>query len=50
VWRLVAQSRPAQAPEYFVQRIAAHQNRDLEAVWQEGRLTDQELAEDPLSF
>jgi hypothetical protein len=50
VWRLVAQSRPAYAPEYFVQRIAAHQNRNVDAVWDEARLTDQELADDPLAF
>lgn len=50
IWRLVAQSRPALAPEVFIERIAQHQNRDAEAIWQEARLTNQELAEDPLSF
>jgi hypothetical protein len=50
VWRLVAQSRPAYAPDHFVQRIADHQNRNVDEVWREARLTDQELAEDPLAF
>lgn len=50
VWRLVAAARPAREPGYFIERIATHQNRDVDSVWQESRLTAAELAEDPLTL
>ena len=50
VWRLVAQNRPANEPGQFLEAIAAHQNRDVDDVWQEARLTSAELADDPLAL
>jgi hypothetical protein len=50
VWALRARNRPAFDPEYFLERIADHQNRDRDEVWREARLTAAELAEDPLAF
>jgi hypothetical protein len=48
VWRLRARNRPAEDPLTYLERIAEHQNRDLEGLMQEARLTNAELRRDPL--
>jgi hypothetical protein len=49
VWDLQARNRPAEDARYHLERIAKHQNRDAEALWRSARLTNAELAEDPLA-
>lgn len=50
VWALSARNRPGNDPWHFLERIADHQNRDVEALWRESRLTNAALAEDPLAL
>jgi hypothetical protein len=49
VWRLSARSQPAQNVLDLLQRIADHQNQDAQELWRESRLTNAELARDPLA-
>jgi len=50
IWRLVARNRPGDDPWQYLESIAEHQNRSVDAVWQEARLTNAELARDPLAL
>lgn len=49
IWVLRARSRPADSPWDHLTRVADHQNRDNNEVWEEARLTPEELARDPLA-
>lgn len=49
IWRLAARNRPGGDPWDFLERVARHQHRGVDDLWQEARLTDEELANDPLS-
>jgi len=49
VWQLRAYNRPATDPWALLERIAHHQNRTAEAVYEEARLTRAELTENPLA-
>lgn len=49
VWDLVARNRPARDPWELLERVAQHQHRDVDRLWSEGRLTNAELARDPLA-
>lgn len=49
IWKLTAANRPGHDPWEFLERAAQHQHRDADELWQEARLTDEELAEDPLA-
>jgi hypothetical protein len=49
VWELQARNRPARDAWHHLQRIADHQNHDPEALWRASRLSNAELAEDPLA-
>ena len=50
IWNLVARNRPGLDPWEFMEKIAAHTSRTTEDVWQEGRLSATELAQDPLAL
>jgi hypothetical protein len=50
VWALSARNRPGQDPWHLLERIAEHQNRNVEGLWAESRLTNAALAEDPLAL
>jgi hypothetical protein len=50
VWQLRARNRPPADPWTYLERIAEHQNRSIETVWREARLTTDELADDPLEL
>ena len=50
LWRLSANNRPARDPWEALRRVADHQNRDVDALWREARLTKAELAVDPLGL
>lgn len=49
VWTLNAVSKPHRAPWEYLTRFAEHNNRSTDRVWSEFRLTDEQLARDPLS-
>lgn len=49
IWHLQARNRPGRDPWEFLERVAEHQNRDVEDVWNDGRLTNGELQADPLA-
>jgi hypothetical protein len=49
VWQLNARNRPAGDPWERLVAIASHQNRAVDAVWIEVRLTAAELGQDPLA-
>lgn len=49
VWRLNAAERAADAPWKYVQRFAEHNNRTTGDVWDEFKLSPDELARDPLA-
>jgi hypothetical protein len=49
VWELQARNRPARDVWHHLRRIADHQNHDPEALWRASRLSNAELAEDPLA-
>lgn len=49
IWALVAKNRPGRDPWEYLQRIAQHQHRDADDVWRKGRLSNAELARDPLA-
>jgi hypothetical protein len=49
IWRLKARNRPGEDPWDYLEGIAQHQNRDVNALWQDVRLTNAELATDPLA-
>jgi hypothetical protein len=48
LWRLSANNRPSRDPWEALRRVADHQNRDVDVLWREARLTKAELAVDPL--
>jgi hypothetical protein len=50
VWELTARNRPARDAWHQLSRIASHQNLDAQALWREARLTNAELARDPLAL
>jgi hypothetical protein len=50
VWRLASRNRPSEDPWDYLERIADHQNRDVESIWREARLSNAELAVDPLAL
>jgi hypothetical protein len=45
-----ARNRPAKDRWDILERIADHQNRSVDDVWSEQRLTNAELAQDPLAL
>jgi hypothetical protein len=49
VWELQARNRPAEDAWHHLERIAKHQNRDAESLWRSARLTNAELAANPLA-
>jgi hypothetical protein len=49
VWKLQAANRPAQKPWDELKRTADHQHRSVGDIWQENRLSEGELAVDPLA-
>jgi len=49
VWSLAARNKPAADPWELLERIADHQNRDVQEVLREARLTRTELRRDPLA-
>lgn len=49
VWDLSARSRPGTDPWELIERAARHQHRATEVVWQEARLTAEELRRGPLT-
>jgi hypothetical protein len=50
VWRLAARRRPATDPMSILETIADHRNTDVEVLWREARLTQEELRQDPLAL
>jgi hypothetical protein len=50
VWELNANNRPARDAWHHLTRIADHRNVEPERLWRESRLTNAELAEDPLTL
>jgi hypothetical protein len=49
VWKLTAVNRPAHKPWDELKRAADHQQRDVGDLWRENRLSEAELAVDPLA-
>lgn len=49
VWKLTAANRPAHKPWDELKRAADHQQRDVGDLWRENRLSEAELAVDPLA-
>jgi hypothetical protein len=49
VWTLNAVSSPHREPWDFLKRFAEHNNRDVNEVWAEFKLTEDQLARNPLS-
>jgi len=49
VWKLAAANRPAHKPWDELRRVADHQHRNAQDLWQENRLNDADLAVDPLA-
>lgn len=49
VWTLTAADRQHREAWDFVKRFAAHNNRKTDDVWQEFRLSPEELGRDPLT-
>jgi hypothetical protein len=49
IWELVTRKRYPSDPWTHLERVAEHQNRDVEEMWNEVRLSAQELARDPLA-
>ncbi len=50
VWELTAANRPGRNAWHHLTRIAHHRSVDAEALWRESRLTNAELAIDPLAL
>ncbi len=48
IWRLNAVNRPHEEPWEFLKRFAAHNGRTVDDAWREFKLSDRELARDPL--
>lgn len=48
-WTLNAASNPHREPWDFVKRFAEHNNRSVDDVWNEFRLSPEELSRDPLA-
>lgn len=49
VWKLTAANRPPHKPWDELKRAADHQQRDVGDLWRENRLSEDELAVDPLA-
>ena len=49
IWRLVARNRPGEDPWDYLEKIARHQHRTADELWQEGRLSAGQLRQDPLA-
>lgn len=49
VWKLSAANRPAHRPWDELKRAAEHQHENVEDLWRENRLSEAELAVDPLA-
>lgn len=49
VWTLTAADRPHREPWAFLKRFAEHNTRATDDVWNEFRLSPEELARDPLA-
>lgn len=49
VWKLAAANRPAHKPWDELKRVADHQHRNAQDLWQENRLNDADFAIDPLA-
>jgi hypothetical protein len=49
IWKLAAANRPAHKPWEELKRVADHQHRAASDLWQENRLSNAELAVDPLA-
>jgi hypothetical protein len=49
VWTLNAASNPHREPWDFLKRFAEHNNREVDDVWAECKLTPEQLAQNPLS-
>jgi hypothetical protein len=47
-WKLSTRNQPAKDPWEALERIADHQNLDVEYVWRESRLTRVQMATNPL--
>lgn len=50
LWRLHAVNRPGEDPWEQLRRVAEHQGRPPSELYDEGKLTHKQLAENPLSF
>lgn len=49
IWRLTANNRPGRDPWELLERVAQHQHRDVDELWNDARLTNAELRVDPLA-
>ena len=49
MWELTARNGPATDPWKLIEKAARHQHREADAVWQEVRLSAQELQTNPLA-
>jgi hypothetical protein len=50
IWQLTAKNRPGRDPWDVMTGIAEHQNRTVEDLWDEFRLSQEELDSDPLAL
>ncbi len=50
IWELTARNRPARNAWHHLTRIADHQNTTAQNLWRQSRLTNAELAQDPLAL
>lgn len=48
-WTLNAAQQPHREPWEFLRRFAEHNNRNADDVWQEFRMSPEDLARDPLT-
>ncbi len=48
IWRLNAANRPSEEPWDFLKRFAEHNDRHVDSVWAEFKLSTTELERDPL--
>jgi len=49
IWRLTANNRPGRDSWALLERVAQHQHRDVDELWNDVRLTGAELRVDPLA-
>ena len=50
IWELTARNRPAFDAWHHLTRIARHRNTNAETLWRQHRLSNAELARDPLAL